>query len=111
MIYLSHTAVSEVKRLQSKHQPLAVALRLEIQSRGCAGLSYELKFEQQLRPDDQVYECNGVHVAVDSYSLRAVDGLTVDYSEDLMGGGFRFYNPNATQTCSCGNSFATSERL
>lgn len=111
MIYLSHSAVSEVKRLQSKYQKLDAALRIGVQPSGCSGMSYKMKFEQEFRLDDQTYEFSGIKVAVDSQSLNHIDGLTLDYTEDLMGGGFRFYNPNAIKTCGCGNSFATSELL
>jgi len=105
MISLSHTAVGEVKRLRSKRQPVDVFLRLRVLSGGCSGLSYQVRFDQQRQPDDRLYESQGVQIVVDPQSLNYLNGLTLDYSEDLMGGAFRFYNPNATQTCGCGNSF------
>lgn len=105
MISLSPAAVGEVKRLQSKCQSSNLFLRLRVESSGCAGLSYQIGFEQQMHPDDQAYESASIQVLVDCRSLLYLNGLTVDYSEDLMGGAFRFYNPNATGSCSCGNSF------
>lgn len=111
MIYLSHSAVNEMKRLQSKHQKLDTALRLGVQASGCSGTSYKMEFEQEFQPNDQMYECSGMRVVVDSQSLSYIDGLTLDYTEDLMGGGFRFHNPNAVKTCGCGSSFATSQQL
>jgi iron-sulfur cluster assembly protein len=110
MIYLSHSAIDEVKRLQSKYQKSDMALRLGVQSSGCSGMSYQMEFEQELQPNDQIYEFGGMRVAVDSQSLSYIDGLTLDYTEDLMGGGFRFHNPNAIKTCGCGSSFAMSEQ-
>ncbi len=107
MIRLSTTAANEVKRLQSKHlNAHNGALRVNIQSKGCAGLSYELCFAEAIQADDRVFECDNIQVVVNRNSLAYVDGLTLDYSEDLMGGSFRFHNPNAKQTCSCGHSFA-----
>ena len=110
MIYLSQSAINEVKRLRSKHRKLDMALRLGVQPSDCSGMSYKMEFEQGFQPNDQVYEYDGMRVMVDSQSLSYIDGLTLDYTEDLMGGGFRFHNPNAIKTCGCGNSFATSEQ-
>jgi iron-sulfur cluster assembly protein len=107
MIRLSTTAANEVKRLQDKHlQTNSGALRLSVQPKGCAGLSYQLDFTEAIGSDDQLFECDNIQVVVSRNSLAYVNGLTLDYSEDLMGGSFRFHNPNAKQTCSCGHSFA-----
>jgi len=48
-------------------------------------------------------------VVIDDQSLDYINGLMLDYSEDLMGGGFRFHNPNAKHSCGCGNSFSVKE--
>jgi iron-sulfur cluster assembly accessory protein len=64
-----------------------------------------MTFDENINPNDIVYESEGIKLVVDSQQLNYLDGLTLDYSEDLMGGGFRFHNPNASQNCSCGNSF------
>jgi iron-sulfur cluster assembly protein len=107
MIRLSTTAANEVKRLQGKHlKSNRGALRLSVQPKGCAGLSYQLDFTDTVESDDQLFEHDNIRVVVNCQSLAYVNGLTLDYSEDLMGGSFRFHNPNAKQTCSCGHSFA-----
>lgn len=67
---------------------------------------YSLEFEETPRPEDRVYDCNGISVVVAQQQINYIDGLTLDYSEDMMGGGFRFHNPNAKQSCGCGNSFS-----
>ncbi len=108
MIQLSKAAVHEVLRLQRKSNQPNPLFRLGVQSSGCSGMSYTLSFDAEARPSDQLYTCDGVQVVVDQQSLTYLEGLRLDYSEDLMGGGFRFHNPNATQTCGCGNSFAVS---
>lgn len=109
MIQLSKAAASEVKRLQSKSPQLNVYFRLGIQESGCCGLSYTMQFDQINRPEDQLWESEGIQIAVNSSFLPYLDGLTIDYSEDLMGGGFRFNNPNAAESCSCSNSFAVKQ--
>jgi iron-sulfur cluster assembly protein len=108
MLQLSQAAVNEVLRLKQKcHKPNAI-FRLGVQPSGCSGMSYTLEFDDAIGPEDELYHCNGVQVAIARPSLTFLNGLSLDYSEDLMGGGFRFHNPNATQSCGCGNSFSVS---
>ncbi len=108
MINLSKAAAREVLRLKSKYPQPHALFRLGVQASGCCDLSYTMTFDEVLHPEDRVYESEGVQVVIESRHLNYIDGLTVDYSEDLMGGGFRFHNPHATQNCSCGNSFSVS---
>lgn len=108
MIHLSPPAVKEIKRLLSKQPNSNVFFRLQVQAGGCSGLLYDMKFDEALKLDDQMYNCAGIPVVIDIQSLNYVSGLTLDYSEDLMGGGFRFHNPQAIAPCGCGNSFSVS---
>jgi iron-sulfur cluster assembly protein len=118
MINLSSAATSEIKRLQSSYlrgafppedvtstllQPLW--FRLAVKDGGCSGLFYDMSFEQNINHEDTTFEVNGIQVVVDRRTENYVNGLMLDYSEDLVGGGFRFHNPQATSSCSCGNSF------
>lgn len=109
MIQLSPTATTEILRLRGKSQEPDPKLRIAVINSDCLPLSYSLSFDGVGHPEDQIYLCNQITVVVSSETLPYLDGLIVDYSEDLMGGGFRFHNPNAMRTCSCGNSFAISE--
>jgi iron-sulfur cluster assembly accessory protein len=109
MIYLSKTAAQEVKRLKSKNPNSNVVFRLGVASIGCSGLSYTMVFDGAPTPADTVCESEGIQIAIEPQHLKYLNELTIDFSEDLMGGGFRFDNPNAGQTCSCGNSFAAKE--
>ncbi|HEY9897030.1 MAG TPA: iron-sulfur cluster assembly accessory protein [Candidatus Sericytochromatia bacterium] len=109
MIRLSHAAISEIARLKAKRQKPDLKFRLSVQPSSCLALAYAMTFDTITDPDDQLYDCSGIQVVVDAKSLTAVNGLTIDYSEDLMGGGFRFHNPNASQSCGCGNSFSLSK--
>ncbi len=109
MIHVSHAAASEVLRLQARRHNPKLVFRLSTQPSSCLAMSYALTFDEVIQSNDCVYECNGVQVVVDAQSLTAVDGLVLDYSEDLMGGGFRFHNPNAKQNCGCGNSFSLTD--
>jgi iron-sulfur cluster assembly protein len=112
MISLSPTAIAEVRRLKGKHRHASTGvLRISVQQQGCAGLSYHLDFAEAAHADERCFECGSgdskVQILVSVQNLPYLNNLTLDYSEDLMGGSFRFDNPNAKQTCSCGHSFST----
>lgn len=110
MINISKAAASEIKRLQLKRQNPEARLRLGVQRGGCADFYYTLGFDTVINPSDRVYESEGLLVIVNEESLNYIAQLTLDYSEDLMGGGFRFHNPIAVETCGCGNSFRLETR-
>lgn len=105
MINLSKAAVEEIRRLQLRRQTPEARLRLGVKTGGCAALYYTIDFDQMTNLGDRVYECSGISVIIDEQSLNSIQELTLDYSEDLMGGGFRFHNPKAVESCGCGNSF------
>jgi iron-sulfur cluster assembly protein len=112
MINLSPQATAEIKRLQSKQGLSDVCFRLAVKSGGCSGLFYDMCFDvqgedsQQDTSNDYIFDCNGIRVVMDMETLGYVHGLKLDYSQDLMGGGFRFDNPQALSSCGCGNSFS-----
>ncbi|MBD2277032.1 MULTISPECIES: iron-sulfur cluster assembly accessory protein [Nostocales] len=108
MIHFSPTAINEIGRLKSK-QPSDTLFRLRVKSGGCADLFYDLAFDTTVQSQDQVLELHDIRVIIDPESINYINELSIDYSEDLMGGGFRFHNPQATSTCSCGNSFSISQ--
>ncbi len=105
MIKISPIAVKEILRLRSQHSHSNAFFRLGVKLGGCCQWSYTMTFAETLQSDDTVYPCSDVQVVIDSQSLTYLEGLQIDYSEDLMGGGFRFDNPQATQSCGCGHSF------
>ncbi len=82
-----------------------VGLRLGVTGGGCSGLSYAMDFCQR-REDDTVLEFEGFTVLLDPKSTIYLKGITLDFNDGLMGKGFVFSNPNATNTCGCGESFS-----
>ncbi|MGK7928391.1 MAG: HesB/IscA family protein [Spirulina sp.] len=106
MIVLSQAAAHEIRRLQATCDNPDGQLRLRVKAGGCAEFYYGLEFAEVVEKSDRRYESEGISIIVDEDSDRYLNGLKLDYSQDLMGGGFRFHNPNALKTCSCGNSFA-----
>lgn len=111
MIKLSRAAAVEIRRMQSKHQNQKALLKLGVIAGGCQDWAYTMELSEQVQESDQIYECEGMQVIVDAGGTEYIDDLTLDYSEDLMGGGFRFHNRKATQTCGCGNSFSIEKKL
>jgi iron-sulfur cluster assembly protein len=84
-------------------------LRIGVAGGGCSGLSYKLGFdENEPEPDskDKVFESSGIRIVVDMRSFLYLAGTELDYSDGLKGKGFHFINPNASRTCSCGESCA-----
>lgn len=106
MIHLSPSAASEIRRLQTRCQSHLSYLRIGVQSGGCAGWAYTIDFDSAIKLSDRRYESHGIQLLIDEQQLEYIKDLTLDYSEDLMGGAFRFHNPNAIQTCGCSHSFA-----
>ena len=106
MIQLSENAQSEVKRLIAQQNKPGVFLRASVKGGGCSGLTYDVRFDDASNEYDRVFDTGGVKVVCDSKSFVYLDGMTIDYSADLVGGGFRFINPNATGSCGCGTSFS-----
>ena len=80
-------------------------LRIRITGGGCNGLSYKMKFVEDGKEGDILVSSAGVQVLVDSKTTLYLRGTTLDYSDKLVAGGFKFSNPNAKASCSCGESF------
>jgi len=81
-------------------------VRVSVSSGGCSGLTYNMNFDNHLKLDDEVFEDKGIRLVVDVKSLLYLLGTELDFSEGLSGKGFYFNNPNASRTCSCGESFS-----
>ncbi len=81
-------------------------LRVAISGGGCNGLSYRLRFTPEPRRGDILVGTGGARVLVDAKTALYLRGTEVDYSDRMIGGGFKFTNPNAKASCSCGESFS-----
>jgi iron-sulfur cluster assembly protein len=103
---VSPAAVKEAKRLIAVQGTAGAVVRIGVQGGGCSGLSYNLTFDTKVSEFDEVLEADGVKFVVDAKSALFLKGTTLDYVTALMGGGFKFVNPNAKSTCGCGESFS-----
>ena len=107
LIKLTEPAGRKVRQLMQRDGVTDGALRVKIVGGGCAGLEYKMDFEKNPpTPKDILIESAGVRVLVDVKSALYVSGSEVDFQDKMIGGGFKIHNPNATATCSCGESFS-----
>jgi|TARA_B100001063_G_scaffold103986_1_gene97019 iron-sulfur cluster assembly accessory protein len=111
-ILITNDAIEQISSLL-KNQTDKKALRVGVRSGGCSGMSYTMDFVggDEINSDDKVYDYSlsseqTFKVICDPKSLLYIYGMQLDFSKDLIGGGFNFVNPNASQTCGCGSSFA-----
>jgi iron-sulfur cluster assembly accessory protein len=106
LIKATEAAGHQVLKLLRKHTKPEGALRISIVGGGCSGLSYKMDLADAPKQGDILVESAAVKVLVDQKSALYVTGSTLDYVDAMIGGGFRMKNPNATATCSCGESFS-----
>jgi len=105
-IELSEKAVKEIKHLlELKNLSEEYGVRVGVRGGGCSGYSYTLEFGRSAK-DDVILEQDGVSIFTDPKSVLYLKGTTLEYTDGLQGKGFHFSNPNATQTCGCGESFS-----
>jgi len=107
-IELSETAAREIKSIiqQQELDAAKVRLRVGVKGGGCSGFSYLLDLTEQERETDEKFEKNGVTIVCDPKSYLYLNGVTIDFKDEVMGRGFVFSNPNASSSCGCGSSFS-----
>ncbi len=105
-IEVTPTAREQVLKIMEKQGKPGAALRLYVQGGGCSGLTYGMTFDRQETGDEVAFQDRGLVVVVDRASAPLLNGVKVDFLMGLEASGFKIYNPNATETCSCGKSFS-----
>jgi iron-sulfur cluster assembly protein len=105
LIRLTASAGAKVRALAVR-EAQGNFLRVAISGGGCNGLSYKMRFVGEAKPADILVRSEGVEVLVDPKSALYLRGTQLDYSDKMIGGGFKFSNPNAKASCSCGESFS-----
>ena len=104
-IVLTPKAVEMAKKALERRGTPSAGLRLGVRGGGCSGVSYAIEFSDKVRPQDHVFEFDGLKVIVDPKSLVYLRGSVLDYEVKLMEHGFKFRNPNMKSGCGCGESF------
>jgi len=104
-LMLTESAAEHVKT----YGGIDAILRIAAVPDGCSGLSYRAAVVEGIDDSDYVYASLGVTIIVDSHSLPFIDGTLIDYTKEGLNEGFVYNNPNAKNTCGCGESFKTGE--
>ena len=105
-IIVTEKAVKRLKAVMSSEGKENHVLRMSVEGGGCSGMSYKMDFDMAQGDFDKVFETNGLKVVCDLKSWLYLKNITVDYSDDMLTGGFKIKNPNADRTCGCGTSFS-----
>ncbi len=106
MVTVTQSAADQLNILIKESGFTTPFVRVAVKGGGCSGLSYDLSFDTEQKPEDTLAEDKGVKILVDRKSLLYLFGTELEYSGGLNGKGFQFVNPNASRTCGCGESFA-----
>ena len=106
LIKLTEAAIGKITSLCEREGADKNYLRLGISGGGCNGLSYKMRFVAEPKKGDILIRAGSALVLIDSKSALYLKGTHLDYSDALISGGFKFSNPNAKSSCSCGESFS-----
>ena len=106
MLTLTENAIQAVSRFVQGSETPVTGLRVKVDGGGCSGLQYGMSLEAEPAMEDTVIDCGAVKVFVDPASAPMLQGVTIDFLDGMEGSGFKFENPNATNSCGCGKSFS-----
>jgi iron-sulfur cluster insertion protein len=104
MINLTEKAAKKIEEISDGDGVGHYIIRVKVVGGGCAGMTNDIYFDDQISETDEVSELDGVKVITDFLSFQYLDGTVIDYIESDMGGGFKFINPNVKSSCGCGKS-------
>ena len=106
VITVTTGAVKRLKSVMKSDSKDNHLLRMSVEGGGCSGMTYKMDFEKKKLEFDKVFESNGLTIICDLKSWLYLQNVEIDYSDDLLNGGFKIKNPNAERTCGCGTSFS-----
>jgi len=104
MITLTSSAVDRVRKVLARAEGV-MAIRVGVKESGCSGFSYVVEQAKSIEEDDLKFDQDGVEVIVAKDDLPMLDGIELDYRQDGINSAFAFKNPQAKETCGCGESF------
>lgn len=104
MITITESAANHIRSFLQKRGK-GEGIRLGVKTSGCSGMGYTMEFVDEPQADDLVFENLGVKIFIDPKSHVYLDGTQVDYGKEGLQEGFKFENPNAKESCGCGESF------
>ncbi|MDL4841942.1 HesB/IscA family protein [Aquibacillus rhizosphaerae] len=111
VLNISDNARLQIEEMMKEEDQENVRLRFGVKGGGCSGLSYSLGFDYEVNDElDLKEEINGIPVTIFRQDIPVIEGTSIDFKQNMMGGGFTIENPNAVVSCGCGSSFKAKER-
>ncbi|CQR48247.1 Iron-sulfur cluster insertion protein ErpA [Paraliobacillus sp. PM-2] len=111
VLTITDNARAQIEEMMKEENRETVRLRFGVKGGGCSGLSYSLGFDYDVNEElDAKEEINGIPVTIFKQDIPIIEGTTIDFKQNMMGGGFTIDNPNAIVSCGCGSSFKAKER-
>ena len=104
--HLTDAAVDKIKSMMKKDGKESCGLRVGVTPGGCAGLSYDMRFQKTPYDNDTVFDQGDLKIFVNPESLAYLKGIEIHYVDTLKESGFQYRNPNAKSSCGCGTSFS-----
>ena len=105
MITVTQSALNQIRKLISSRKTKPLGIRLDINTKGCSGLSYNLQYVDEKIEGDETLKIEDINVYVDPKATLFLIGTQMDYEEGELESGFKFLNPNEKGRCGCGESF------
>ena len=105
-IMMTANASDQVRRMMEENALEAHVVRIGVTAGGCSGYSYVLDIVDEVKENDRKFEQHGVQIVCDPKSYLYLNGTEIDFEDSMMGGGFKFNNPNVKRSCGCGTSFS-----
>tara|TARA_B100000214_G_scaffold374176_1_gene356227 strand:+ start:2756 stop:3139 length:384 start_codon:yes stop_codon:yes gene_type:complete len=105
-ITATSSAVKRLKSVMKSDGKEGYYLRMSVEGGGCSGMTYKMDFDNKKNSYDKKFNSNGLTIICDLKSWLYLKNVEIDYSDDLLNGGFKIKNPNAERTCGCGTSFS-----
>ncbi len=105
-ISITEPAAKRLNAVMEAEGKKGYGLRMEVTTGGCSGMNYDMSFDKEKKEFDKIFESQGMKIFCDLKSYLYLKGIEVDFSSDMLNGGFKINNPNAERTCGCGTSFS-----
>jgi len=105
-IMITQNASDQVRRMMDENALVEHVVRIGVSAGGCSGYSYVLDIVDEIKENDRKFEQHGVNIICDPKSYLYLNGTEIDFEGSMMGGGFKFNNPNVKRSCGCGTSFS-----
>lgn len=106
ILHLTDAAVEKIKSMMEKEDKKGCGLRVSVVTGGCAGLSYDMRFQKNSYDNDIIIEQGDLRIFINPESETFLKGCEIDYVDTLKQSGFQYKNPNAKNSCGCGISFS-----